>query len=270
MAEDLTLSDINSMLQELYHASGAPYFFDAPFIGIAAADDPFFVKFKDIIGSHHWTPEEALHFAAPEAKAQSVIVWILPVNQRVRESNHTEKNGPSKVWASMRSFGEQCNENMRRQLCRLLQQKGYAAIAPHLEQLRQGFDIFGKGFTSNWSERHAAFAAGLGTFGLSAGLITKRGIAMRIGSIVTDLKLPVTEREYGDDPFAWCTRCGACAARCPGKAIGKTPEERDKKRCFEHIVNNVAPGRENTYGWMDLSLGCGLCQTCVPCEFRKP
>ena len=39
MAEDLTLSDINSMLQELYHASGAPYFFDAPFIGIAAADD---------------------------------------------------------------------------------------------------------------------------------------------------------------------------------------------------------------------------------------
>ena len=129
MAEDLTLSDIDSMLQELYHASGAPYFFDDPFIGIAAADDPFFVKFKDIIGSHHWTPEEALHFAAPEAKAQSVIVWILPVNQRVRESNHTEKNGPSKVWASMRSFGEQCNENMRRQLCRLLQQKGYAAIA---------------------------------------------------------------------------------------------------------------------------------------------
>ena len=45
MAEDLTLSDINSMLQELYHASGAPYFFDAPFIGIAAADDPFFVKY---------------------------------------------------------------------------------------------------------------------------------------------------------------------------------------------------------------------------------
>lgn len=105
---------------------------------------------------------------------------------------------------------------------------------------------------------------------LSAGLITERGITMRIGSVVTDLELSPTPRSYGDDPFAWCTRCGACAKRCLAHAIGKTNAERDKPRCGAYIVNHVNPGREERYGWLDLALGCGLCQTAVPCEFRCP
>lgn len=269
-AVKLSAAELENMLRDLYRAVGAPYYFDEPLTGIAAADDPFFQKFKTVIGAHHWTPEEALHFAYPEARAKSVFVWILPVNRRVRESNLAERNGPSKAWAAMRSFGEMCNENMRRQMCRLLEQRGFAAIAPHLEQVKQGLDIFGMGFTSHWSERHIAFTAGLGTFGLSAGLITERGIAMRIGSIVTDLELTPTQRPYGDDPFAWCNRCGACARRCPAHAIGPDFADRDKKKCCDYIMGNVAPGRENTYGWMDLSLGCGLCQTGVLCEFHRP
>jgi len=270
MAEKITLEQLNAMLKELYVAAGTPYFFDEPITAVASADDAFFTKFKTVIGKHHWTPDEALHFAYPEAKAKSVISWVLPVNERIRNTNRMEKDGPSKVWAAMRSFGEQCNENMRRHLCRLLEQAGYAAIAPHLEQVKQGLDIFGMGFTSHWSERHVAFVAGLGTFGLSAGLITERGIAMRLGSIVTDLELPVTPRPYGNDPFAWCTLCGACMKRCPAHAIGPRQEDRDKKKCCDYILQHVCPGREKTYGWMDLSLGCGLCQTGVPCEFRKP
>ncbi len=270
MSQAITLEKLNAMLKDLYYATGAPYFFDEPIMAVAGADDPWFVKFKTIIGEHHWLPSEALHFANPEANAKSVVSWTLPVNERVRNTNRMEKDGPSKVWAAMRSFGEQCNENMRRHLCRLLEQGGYTAIAPHLEQVRQGLDIFGNGFTSHWSERHVAFVAGLGTFGLSAGLITERGIAMRLGSIVTDLELPASVRSYGDDPFAWCTKCGACMRRCPAHAIGMRQEDRDKKKCCDYILQNVVPNRENTYGWMDLSLGCGLCQTGVPCEFNRP
>lgn len=33
-----------------------------------------------------------------------------------------------------------------------------------------------KTFGSNWSERHAAYVCGLGTFGLSKGLITDKGM----------------------------------------------------------------------------------------------
>ena len=266
----ITLEKMNSMLRDLYFATGAPYYFDEPLTAVASAGDPLFQQFKTIIGDHYWTPDEALQFVRPGAKAKSVFVWILPVNEQIRNTNRMEKSGPSRVWAAMRSFGEICNDNMRRQMCRLLEQAGYTAIAPHLEQVKQGLDIFGMGFTSNWSERHVAFTAGLGTFGLSAGLITERGIAMRIGSIVTDLELPATERSYGNDPYAWCTRCGACIRRCPAQAIGKDPADRDKKKCCGYIMQNVAPGRENTFGWMDLSLGCGLCQTDVPCEFKRP
>ena len=39
------------------------------------------------------------------------------------------------------------------------------------------------GMASCWSERHAAFVSGLGTFGLCDGLITPVGKAMRCGSV---------------------------------------------------------------------------------------
>jgi epoxyqueuosine reductase len=42
-------------------------------------------------------------------------------------------------------------------------------------------------YASSWSERHAAYAAGLGTFGLCDGLITARGKAVRFGSIISKL-----------------------------------------------------------------------------------
>ena len=76
-------------------------------------------------------------------------------------------------------------------------------------------------YASNWSERHVAYVCGLGTFGLSKGLITERGMAGRFGSIVTDAELAPTPRKYSD-PFEYCTKCGACQFRCPAKAIDKS------------------------------------------------
>ena len=46
------------------------------------------------------------------------------------------------------------------------------------EPSRMGLHI-----ASDWSERHAAYAAGLGTFGLTRALITEKGIAGRFGSL---------------------------------------------------------------------------------------
>lgn len=270
MKIDGTLESIRAQVLRLYEVTGATAFFDAPLVGVAAADDPLFIEFKRVAGPAHWTPREALALAAPGAEARSVIVWALPIRAAIRAENATMADRPSTSWAATRSFGELCNEQMRAQLRRLLEAAGRRAAAPHLEQVRRGYDIVAMNFTSHWSERHAAFAAGLGTFGLSAGLITERGVAVRIGSIVTDLDLPSTPRPYGDDPFAWCIQCGACARRCPASAIGRTPAQRDKPACGAYCAQRIAPGRETRYGWLDLNLGCGLCQTAVPCESRRP
>jgi epoxyqueuosine reductase QueG len=118
-----------------------------------------------------------------------------------------------------------------------------------------------------------AFVAGLGTFGISGGLITRRGIAHRLGSVVTSLALPPTRRPYGDDPFAWCLRsargtCGVCIERCPAGSIGPGVRERDKGACAAHAGRVGREGRA-IYGW-DGVYGCGLCQTDVPCESRNP
>ncbi len=47
---------------------------------------------------------------------------------------------------------------------------------------------------SDWSQRHIAFIAGLGTFGLNNMLITEKGCCGRIGSIITSLELEPTKR----------------------------------------------------------------------------
>ncbi|MBL8025776.1 MAG: epoxyqueuosine reductase [Fibrobacteres bacterium] len=265
-----SLEGVSKVLLNLYHATGADRFFAEPLIGIASAEDALFSRYKSIIGDFHWTPIEALQKENPSAKASSVIVWILPVNEHARKANRLEKENPSHAWAEMRSFGELANEQMRLQLSKVLTAAGFASIAPHLQQKKLGIKFDQLGHASYWSERHAAFAAGLGTFGLSAGLITEAGIAVRIGSVVTEMAMPPSIRSYGDEPYAWCTMCMACKRRCPVAAVGNTPAERNKKRCNVHIDIEISENRAERYGWIDFELGCGLCQTKVPCENRRP
>ena len=79
--------------------------------------------------------------------------------------------------------GEQFNVALREHLVATLTGAGIAAVAP--TRLRQWSMA---PVTSNWSERHIAYAAGLGTFGLCDGLITPLGKAMRCGSVVARLR----------------------------------------------------------------------------------
>ncbi|MBR2435534.1 MAG: 4Fe-4S binding protein [Lentisphaeria bacterium] len=270
MKTPLDLQKIRGMMLQLYHVTGAGHYFDEPDVRIAAADDVWFQKYKTVIGDFHWTPAEALQRKFPGVQAKSVISWVIPVKESIRLANRKESEFPAVPWAAMRSFGELENETMGRQLCMLLQNYGYAAVSPHLEQMQTDYKLTDNHYASHWSERHIGFVAGHGTFGLSAGLITEHGVAIRLGSVVTDLELPATERAYGDDPWEWCTKCGACMKRCPAHAVGMTPADRDKHACAVYQVEKVLQDRAEKYGWMQLNLGCGLCQTAVPCEFKRP
>lgn len=259
--------ELETLILDLYVQTGAGEFFEPPTIHVASAGDPFFARYKTVIGPHHWTPPEALSRKFPEAAARSVVVWVLPVSRKAHETGRLPV-----AWAAVRSFGELMNEEIRSRLAGSLTAAGFPSVAPHLEQREiypaPGWDV--RNFTSSWSERHVAFVAGAGTFGLSAGLITARGIAMRLGSVVTALELEPDIRPYGDDPFAWCIRCGACIRRCPGHAIGGEFSDRDKAGCADYSVPHVNPGGEEHGGRQNRAPGCALCQTAVPCEFQRP
>ena len=119
------------------------------------------------------------------------------------------------------------------------------------------------------------YAAGLGTFGLSDGFITPRGIAMRCGSVVTNLPLAVTPRDYTSHT-ANCLylsegTCGVCAERCPAGAITREGGH-DKLKCQEFTYGTLRPlfAEYGVEGERGAGIGCGLCQTGVPCEAGIP
>jgi epoxyqueuosine reductase len=272
---------ITSVLNSLYQArtdnvlndGSGERLFDPPLLAAAAADDPWFARFKEIIGPFHWTPQEALAIAAPAAQARSVICWCLPIGEAAREANRAATRFPASPWAYTRTVGETLLPALEHGLAEYLRGQGFNAVAPATIPQNMVEPRPKVGLSSCWSLRHVSFAAGLGTFGLSGGLITRRGIAHRLGSVVTDAPLEPTPRSYGDDPFAWCLRmtqgtCGACIKRCPVASVGQGVQDRNKAACLEQS-RSIRKSGPQMYGWQG-RYGCGLYQTGVPCEFTNP
>ncbi len=71
--------------------------------------------------------------------------------------------------------GRGSEHELRTHIVDELEKAGYPAVAPMLSPLWKQHMSEKYLFASSWSERHAAYAAGLGTFGLSDGLITEKG-----------------------------------------------------------------------------------------------
>ncbi len=247
--------------------------FNEPIVQFADGKDPVFSDYKTIIDPVHFTPHEALtaiHGQDTEdiPAPLSVISWILPITGKTRVSNRQRKSDPSRPWSFTRWYGEKFNDALRHHVVKLITEKGYLAVAPVLQPYFKTL-ANEKGRYSNWSERHIAYAAGLGTFSLSDGFITERGIAHRCGSVVTDLLLPATPRtaknHYSNCLFYVNKKCRACIIRCPAGAI--TENGHDKIKCDDYINSEIGHLREE----YDVGIiGCGLCQTKVPCEFRNP
>lgn len=248
--------------------------FDEPLVGFAAGDDPLFDEYRRIIAPTHLTPHQALAQAygiRPDDLLTeiSAISWILPVSAETRRANRRQTAVPALVWSQTRWHGEDFNNALRGYLIRLLTGLGYRATAPAIQPFFQ-VSTDNQGPLSNWSERHIAYAAGLGTFSLSDGFITPRGIAHRCGSVITDLGLPPTPRTAADI-HANCLyyadgSCQACVARCPVAAI--TPQRgHDKVKCRQYLYGDLEPLKEKYEVGV---VGCGLCQTNVPCEAANP
>lgn len=249
-------------------------FFDEPLIGFADASDPIFTEYTRIIGGFHLTPFEWLGKTFPKEvfSGGSVICWILPITEETRASNRVEIRYPSKRWALTKECGERFNRSLRNHVAKLFGDGGFKAVAPANSEFFKILSDRKVGRASNWSERHTAYAAGLGTFSLNDGFITEKGVAMRCGSVITNLTLKPTKRKY-ENHLENCLfyneggACGICIKRCPVKAITKE-KGHDKVKCRRYVNKTIAKFTEENYG-VAVSC-CGLCQTNVPCESKIP
>lgn len=240
--------------------------YDAPLIGVAPAQDALFEAYKkpEAIGPWFMKPEEWL----PGAK--TVISLFFPFTEAVRASNRGQKDGPSPAWLHGRIEGQVFLTEYIARLRDWLISEGVSACAPMIDPRFQAvhngnkFHEYGcvneKTFGSNWSERHAAYAAGLGTFSLSKGLITEKGMAGRFTSVITGLELPADARPY-TGLYDYCIQCGACVRRCPAQAIDLA-SGKDHTLCRTYLLR-MREIHEPRFG-------CGLCQTHVPCEKGIP
>jgi epoxyqueuosine reductase QueG len=269
VVRDFCASPANS----LENGTGEPAWGE-PQVAYARGDDLLFAQVKSDIGPFYWTPQEAFGLAYPDAQIDpselTVICYVLPQTDATRLDQRAATEVPAERWARSRFHGEEFNCALRLHLADTLTQAGYAAVAP--ERL-DGFDYRQSerfGIASNWSERHTAWIAGLGTFGLSDGLITRVGKAVRFGSVVVKMDIEATPRPYAghQDWCLWYAKgsCGVCMQRCPADAINK--DGHDKPKCFDYIRNVTTPYVRDNYGTG--ATPCGLCQVKIPCEARSP
>ena len=260
-----------NMIQKDFAASeniAAVRMYEKPLFSFGCAQDPLISDLKkpEAAGAHFVAPTEWL------SDAKTVISFFLPFSDEVKISNRAHTLYPSPEWLHARIEGQAFINVFLRYMQNILIASGYRAVIPSLDdrfwtkigmkEIKNQKDPSpGKSaFTSNWSERHVAWLCGLGTFGLSKGLITKKGVAGRLGSIVTDMQLEPDCRSY-TGLYDYCTFCGACIRNCPARAISME-KGKEHPPCSDYL--------DQMEEMFSPRYGCGKCQTGVPCENGIP
>jgi epoxyqueuosine reductase len=264
---------VKSPENSLHNEANEPAW-ETPLVAFSRGDDPLYDQIKASIGPFYWTPIDIFLQSFPDLRITSdqltVIAWVLPQTKATKADNRKETRFGSERWVRSRKFGEEFNNRLRAHLVTLLTDAGYEAVAPQNSPL-WGMKMSERfGLSSTWSERHAAYVSGLGTFGLCDGLITPAGKAMRCGSVVARFSTLATARPYSG-PHEYCLyltdgSCGKCITRCPAGAI--TTQGHDKAKCRTYLEEVIVSHAKEEFHLE--AYGCGLCQTKVPCESRIP
>ena len=281
-----------SKLNLLHENYGGGKIFSDPIIGVARGDDPIFQKFKEVVGPEHLTPLELWLAEGQENQSASnlrVISIVFPYVDKIRkESKNVKKlltvTLPAEIYSVGRNYANSFKQETCKKIIEFFYEKNYKAVAG---MLSESFTIIAKvNLYSTWSERHIAFATGLGTFSLHEGLITDVGCNIRLASVVTDAPLKITQRK-NDDPYTNCLYyskgiCRECEERCPANAIDENGH--NKIKCHEYgqkiarkIIARIGPILKPHIRCVNRKLrppsypvGCAFCQFGVPCMDKNP
>jgi epoxyqueuosine reductase len=256
-----------------------------PLVGFADGYDPIFEDFKkeSIIGNFHLSPGEALAMhlkkqkknaseKQPSALSVISVAFTFPKNTRLSNRPKSRMAATRYRRAYGRAFGLM-SETLS-YVVSLLEASGYQAVAPVCTR-PMSIMISPDGLPyTDWSEKHIAYAAGLGTFGLNTSLITPAGMPVHLGSVITDLALTPTPRTYNNH-HAYClfyrdSSCQSCARHCPSGAVNV--QAFDGKKCMSYGRNDL-PRIARELNEVIEEGGhpmCALCQIRVPCETGIP
>ena len=223
-----------------------------PTVSFSDARDPLFPKLKEIVTPEHLVPFDLL----PDAK--TVISYFVPFTKATVSSNSKGKNA-SKQWAQSYTETKQLIIDLNAALSNMLKKHGFKAATT-----LPTHDFDEEKLVSCWSQKHVAYIAGLGKFGLHHMIITEKGCCGRLGSVITNAKIEPTPRE----PSEFCSykldgSCGVCVKKCAINAL--KADSLDKKGCYKECLRNAK--KCTAVGLADV---CGKCVAVVPCSFVNP
>lgn len=237
-----------------------------PLVGFADANSTYILQLKNIISSNHKLPTDVIK------DASIVIAYFVPFTKELAKTNKTKGYISSPQWALAYEETNAMFNSLNQCMMEELNKMGYkAAVSPEASTFDQNKLI------SNWSHRHFAKAAGLGTFGINNMLITKVGCCGRYSTIVTNLDVtsdnPVSE-EYC--LYKKNGSCGVCVKHCPSNAL--TLNSYDRNKCYDILKQNAkiytqfGSSYTDESGKQANSSGSEVCGKCVanaPCSFWK-
>lgn len=248
------LSLIDDTIISVMNRNTAQTRYRSPLIGCARADNPGFLKLREVAGPGHLHPQDLL------PGARSVVAFFLPFTADLVRT-HRRAPGISREWAV--AYIE--TNHLISRICETLTAElAQAGIRAAWQKPTHNFDK--ETLTSFWSHKHVAYLCGLGTFGLHHMLITRAGCAVRLGSLVLDAPLPVTPSPREE----YCLHrrgrnCAACVRLCPTGAL--RVDGFDRRRCYRQLLE--VNDHFHDLGFSDVCGKCvlGPCALSVP---RKP
>lgn len=237
---------IETSIKQMVAAGSKNTEYREPIIAFADAEDPEFDKIRDMTHQRHMKPKDWM----PQGK--TVVSYFIPFTRALADLNR--KHGyVAREWAVAYIETNNLIKEINKTVCGRLKELGVDSV---WQLPLVNYDS--EKLMSYWSQRHVAFIAGIGTFGMNNMLITGKGCSGRYGSFIIDHKLEagIKNREekclYKKDGS-----CGACMKLCPVQALSTQGFDRYKCSDRTHEVNAF---------YKDLD-SCDCCGKCLlgPC-----
>ncbi len=259
----LLQQEITSFIRQYPVPKNLSKIWESPLIGLADADSPYWDRLKTLVHPKHDHPKNILK------QATIVLVYFVPFSPTLAKTNATGVLS-SPEWAQAYELTNTMFPKLNEHLILYLKRHGVQAAVSKKAAYFDREEV-----TSQWSYRHMAWLAGLGTFGLNNMLITEKGCCGRLNALVTTLPLPP------DQPLTseYCLykksgACKSCVRNCPSRALNDTGF--DRKICFAQCLKNASLYMEfgSSYSdGADHAIGsevCGKCICILPCTFQIP
>lgn len=238
-------------------ATGINIGWGEPIVGFADAYSPYIQNLPEIISRTHILPQQVI------SDAKIVIAYYVPFTKSLADMNNTDTQYASKEWADAYEQTNKMFTKLNKHIIDKIIKSGGDAAVPDAAGSYDHDKLI-----SDWSFRHFAYAAGLGTFGINNMLITARGCCGRYNVIVTNLKLESDKPQDGElCLYKKNKSCGICIKHCPAQAL--TADKYDRHKCYAVLSKNAQKYTHmgNSYQGSTGSEVCGKCITQSPCAF---